>query len=315
MTIAIVAGLLFLAIVPHVATLENASPAPAIAVWLGVLVVRALVVALGIFWLISFVPATQVFTEITHWCWHAVIPWSATHLGIDGHALGDLATLLPVAFALFSLASVVYGIVRAVRAVQRFVRRTRVGAGPRESILVREDSVLLAVVGIARPRVIVSNGALRRLDSEELAAGIEHERGHIGRQHQRILLLAELCRGLARLLPGTDRAMRELIFHAERDADQWALRRDHDPSVLASAICKAALSPATAVAPALTGGQTTRRVRLLLDERGNGRSRDGVACAIATTLTVVALMFVAAVPDTVASASVGARAAGAAYTC
>lgn len=316
MTVAAVAGLSLLAVAPHFARLENASPAPAIAVWFGVLLVRALVVVLAILWLIAYVPATQIFTAATHWCWHTVIPQFTMHLGLDGHTLGDFATFLPLAAVLISFGSVAYGLVRATRAVRHFVRRTRVGTGPRESILVGEANVLLAVAGIARPRVIVSNGALRRLDSEELAAGIEHEEGHIGRQHQRMLVIAELFRALARFLPGTNWAMRELIFHAERDADEWALRHDHDPSVLASAICKAALSPSAAeLSPALSGGQTSRRVKLLLAGHRPRRSSDRIAYALATTLVVVSVGFFASMPAVVASAPSTAFVAGATYDC
>jgi hypothetical protein len=99
--------------------------------------------------------------------------------------------------------------------------------------------VMLAAAGLARPKVLVSAGALIVLDDEELAAGLDHEHGHIARRHRFLLVFAELCGGIGRAVPGRRRALRELAFHLERDADHWALRRRNDRYALASAICKA----------------------------------------------------------------------------
>jgi len=81
------------------------------------------------------------------------------------------------------------------------------------------------------------------LDDEELAASLEHERGHVARRHRFALVIAEVCRASARALPGTRHAVAELIFHLERDADRLVVDRLHDPAALASAICKAGQPP------------------------------------------------------------------------
>ncbi len=293
---------LLVASVPYVVRLDSAAPAAAIAVWFGALVMRLVAVLLLIVWITIYLPATDVFVALTHWCLHTVIPRVTMHLGVDGHAVGDIATIAPLVAVSVSLVSVSYGLARASRAVRKFVRRSRIGDGPSESVVVREPRVLVAVAGVRRPHVIVSSGALQCLDANELAAGLEHERGHIGRRHQHVLLAAELCRALARFIPGTNRAMRELIFHVERDADDWALRRNHDPAVLASAICKAALAPATcAVAPALTGGETTRRVSLLLSERSRRRTQSTLAGMLAVAFAAISLGLAATIPSAFAS--------------
>jgi beta-lactamase regulating signal transducer with metallopeptidase domain len=155
------------------------------------------------------------------------------------------------------------------------------------------------VAGLRRPRVIVSAGALTTLDDDELAASLDHEHGHIARRHRFLFVFAELCRGLARFLPGTGRATRELAFHLERDADQWALARRHDPYALASAICKAATAR-PGQAPALTslgGSGVTERLRQLLDGTAE-RSRMLTSTALSTaavamvafTLALLALL-------------------------
>jgi beta-lactamase regulating signal transducer with metallopeptidase domain len=169
-----------------------------------------------------------------------------------------------------SLVSVCVGLWRATRMVSAWVRRTSIGPGPQESVIVGEHDIVVAAAGLRRPRVIVSAGALTCFDDEELAASLAHERGHIARHHRFALLTAEVSRSLARLLPGTRRAVDELIFHLERDADRWALERKYDRIALASAICKAAQPPrgAGSVLLTLSGGGVTRRVRQLLDSSG-----------------------------------------------
>lgn len=293
-----------LAVAPHLLKIDDASPTLAISIWFSALLARMIVVVLALAWLVLFIPSTEIFTIATHWCLHTAVPSMAEPLGVNGHALGDAATLAPLLVVIASLASLGYGMVRAAIAVRSFVRRTRIGTGPQQSIAIREPGVLLAVSGIARPRVLISDGAIRQLDTEELAAGLDHENGHIKHHHQRLLVTAELFRALARFLPGTNSAMRELVFHTERDADQWALRRNHDPSVLASAICKAALSPA-AVSPALGGGQTARRVRALLSGEPVRSSGRVATRAFAIGLAIVVFTSMASVPTLVVAAAEG----------
>jgi len=125
---------------------------------------------------------------------------------------------------------------------------------------------VLAVAGFTRPTLLVSAGALARLDDAELSAAIAHERAHIRRRHRFVLLFAELCRVLGRPLPGTGHAVRELRFHIERDADRCAVRERADRLALASAICKAATGAATPGLAGLGGDRTAARVRELLQE-------------------------------------------------
>ena len=126
---------------------------------------------------------------------------------------------------------------------------------------------MLAVAGLTRPKLVVSAGALARLDDAELSAAIAHERAHIRRCHRFVLLFAELCRVLGRPLPGTAHAVRELRFQIERDADRSAVRERADRLALASAICKAATVGAPRAGMASLGGDgTAARVRELLQD-------------------------------------------------
>ena len=294
--------------VPHLVDSRSAQPATAIVIWSAALLLRALTMLLFVTALVVMVPSTEVFTAVTHWCWHTVLPLLATHLGLDGHKIGDAAVVVPAAVLAASLLWVTVGIARATRRVSRMLRRAVVGPGPDDSLILEGPEVILAAAGIARPRVVVSAGALMTLDDEELAAGLAHERGHIAHRHRFILLGAELCRGLARFLPGTRQAMRQLVFHLERDADQWAVSRRHDPLALASAICKAATSrTSSGLAFATLGGGTGVSARLgeLTDEgrtKVDGR-RGRRLRFFALAMACLTLSVAAAVPVAVADAA------------
>jgi Zn-dependent protease with chaperone function len=293
---------------PHLLPLSSVSPAVAATIWLSALCLRALTVFYVALYLVLFLPNTSVFSAVTHWCWHTVLPLLATHMGLDGHRVGDAAAILPAFVLAFSLISVAVGVVRAARSVRALLSRSSLGQGPGDSLIVGGPDVLLAAAGITRPRVFVSAGALTTLDDEELAAGLDHERAHIARRHRFILVFAELCRSLARFLPGTRATLGELHFHLERDADHWALARRHDPYALASAICKAAASRATA-APGLVllsgRGEATRRVDELIDGTAAvpGRALRRGSRLVAMAMACVVVVLVASVPATVAAST------------
>jgi Zn-dependent protease with chaperone function len=281
---------------PHRLSLQRATPAAAIAIWLAALLLRALLSVSVVVLTLVWVPATDLFERLTGWCWHAVLPFVLAHLQLTGHRLGDLSLLVPALALGLSLASVVWGVLKAARAVRNLLRSAGLGPGPRGSLLVGRSEVILAAAGLRRPRVVVSTGALTELDDSELAAGMAHERGHIDRSHRYLLLVGIICRGLARFIPGTQRALEELAFSLERDADDYALSQSHDRLSLASAICKTVSVPTSPALAALgSGPRVTGRVRLLLDDepsRATGplRRRAPKLLAVAmSSLTITAL--------------------------
>jgi Zn-dependent protease with chaperone function len=296
---AALAALVALAIAaPHLLRLEQTSPGLAAFIWFSALALRALTALFCALFVVVYLPATELFVAVTHWCWHAVIPLIAAHLPLDGHALGDVALIAP-AFALAASAlSVGVGLWRASRRVRLLLRRAVVGPRPAQSLVLADGEVLVAAAGLRRPQVVVSAGALMALDDQELTASLEHEHGHIERRHRYVLVTAELCRALARFLPGTRTAARELTFHLERDADRYAVDRTNDPAALASAICKACESSAfSAPASALGGGVVSRRIRLLLDGEAHPPSRRDVPLrALATAMVALVTLGAAALP-------------------
>lgn len=299
MTVALTVVLALAVGLPHALRLERAAPLVAATIWGSALALRALLAAGSALFVVLWLPATDVFQLITHWCWHRALPFVAFHLGLSGHSIGDLAILLPATLLAASLASVLFGLWRATRRVRVLLQRGTVGPGPGESVIIRDGQVLIAAAGWRRPQVVVSAGALVAFDDEELHVSLHHEQGHIARRHRYVLVAAEVCRATGRFLPGTRRAARELAFHLERDADAYALRRRHDPAALASAICKAAPAGPFAVAPhaAVTGpGATVRRVEQLLEEHGVVQSTGLALRVLAGAMVCLVLATAVALP-------------------
>ncbi len=289
---------------PHVLRLQRVKPVTAITLWLSSLALRALAGVLGVVYLLFFLPRTEVFAALTHWCLHTAVPALADDLKIEGHGVGDLALLGPGVALAGSLLFVCISTARNAVAARHLVERHVVGTGPRGSLMVGGQDVLLAVAGLARPRIVVSAGALASLDDDELCAALDHEQAHIVRRHRFIMLVAVALRALGRPFPGTHRAVRELAFHLERDADTWALRRRNDRLALASAICKAATSAEAPRAPGIARRGATgisARVGQLLDDSPTraaptGRAAlNGLAAAmVACTLVLAAIIPTAA---------------------
>lgn len=307
MTIVALAAWAAVVALPHRLRLAAVEPASAATLWVANLTLRALSGVLIAVSLVVLVPANQVFSNLTHWCWHTIVPPAATHLGLNGHRLGDAAIVFPSVVLALSLLWVGVGVLRVARAVRRLLRRAALGPGPQDSVIVGGPGIVLAAAGLTRPQVIVSAGALAQLDDEELAAGLAHERGHIVRRHRWILVYAELCRALAVFLPGTRAAVAHLSLHLERDADRWALSRRNDRLALASAIVKAAASlPRPSTALAALGGPADQLTQRLEDLVGSGgRDRHGprrAARVVALASCVAAFALTAAVPATLAAA-------------
>lgn len=279
---------------PHLLDQSRLAPVAGVGLWLAVLSLRAIVALAAAAIAILFLPATQLFQLLTHWCLHTVIPFFATHLGFDGHSLGDAAVLVPSLVLAVSALSAGFGVWRGARAVRRWLRRSSLGPGPRESVIVGGPDIVVAAAGLRDPQVVVSAGALMHLDDQELAAALEHEWGHIARHHRFVSLLGQLLYGISRLLPGSARALELLRFQLERDADEFAVRRTGDPLALASAISRAAVDWGGAPGPALArlgGTGVPERLRLLLGEVPGGPSSIGTALARGLALLAAVLAF------------------------
>ena len=289
---------------PHTLPLHRAPPASAAALWAVSLGMRAVVAVFAALYLVFLLPGTELFAVLTRWCTHAIVPLLSAHLGISGHRLGDALTVVPALTLLGSALGIAVGVARGARAVRRLVRHTALGAGPGDSVIVKGSEVVLLAAGLKHPRVLVSAGALAELEDDELAAGLEHERGHIIRRHRFVLMFGELCRALARWQPGIEVASRQLAFQLERDADAWVIWRHHDPAALAGAICKSALSfgrPGPALASLGGASAVSQRIQALVDAPASlARTRSSALNAAATAGAALVVFLAASIPAAVA---------------
>ncbi|MFN8215109.1 MAG: M56 family metallopeptidase [Solirubrobacterales bacterium] len=305
MTVAVAAAVAAGVLLPHLLRNAVLSPVTGAALCFSALLLRAALVVLLSLTVILYLPATALFRIATHWCFHAVLPFFATHLGFSGHQAGDAAALLPGIVLGVSLVWALLALWRAGRIVRGWLRRDTIGAGPDDSVIVSGSEVVVAAAGILSARVVVSAGALAQLDEGELAAGLEHERGHIARRHAPVLVLGNLAYALARPLPGSRQTLERLRFWLERDADEYAISRTSDPLALASAICKAGATVPTPALAGLAGEGTAARLRLLLDRGAAGpriwAERGGRAVV---ALTVALLLAAATITPTVVRAGV-----------
>lgn len=256
-------GLTAALLAPHLVPVERISPISGIILWGSVLLMRAAIALSLVVGFVFLAPATELFSLLTRWCMHTVLPFLSTHLGFSGHSVGDVAVVVPALILTASLLSLIFAVWRGARRVRRWLNRSSLGPGPRESVVVGGSEVLVAVAGMRAPRVVVSAGALVNLDDEELEAGLEHEWGHVVRRHRFISMVGCACLAISRFLPGGRRALAQMQLHLERDADDYAVARTGDPLALASAICKAADGSVRSTSPAFAGlGSDAATVRL-----------------------------------------------------
>ena len=145
-----------------------------------------------------------------------------------------------------------------------------------------------------RPRIVISRGAMRLLESDELAAVIEHERGHANERHGLVMLplagLADLFRWVpyARLAPSNVAGLLEMA------ADDYATRHHH-PHSLARALVNMATSGATpSCAFAIAScGVPQRVLRLLGDERSSKTAALAAGIGAAVVLAIPLSLMVA----------------------
>jgi hypothetical protein len=275
---------------PYALPLERVSPAAAGAVWLAVLALRALIVVGLALSALLLLPATDLFRSVTGWSAHEII--GSLRVDLSGEPVAHGAALGPAALLVLSLLVFVVALARGAVALQGELRRRAVGRGPQGSIVIADQSLLVAVPGVGRARIILSAPALAELDDDELEACLAHEAAHLRHRHRLVGLLAACLAVVARPFPGARSAERGLRLSLERDADEYAVGRTGTPLALASAICKLAGSPASTFArgPLAFGLDGAGAARARLDGLlAGGRSRAGAGLERAALLLGVCL--------------------------
>ena len=213
------------------------------------------------------------------------------------------------ALALGAAVLLTTAIVRGVRAWRGAVRRTRVWMQSARPIAIAGtgipvyeidvDTPLMALVGVLRPRLLVTRGLVAALTDEELAASIAHEVGHSRARDNLTRLLMRATPDLLTATPAARAIERRWASAAEHRADRMAA--DDSPvarCALASALVKVArLTPAMTplaepISTLIDGGEIASRVeRLLADATPSARRRSALgwtALLAATGTTAIA---------------------------
>jgi Zn-dependent protease with chaperone function len=257
------AALLLLAVaLPHALPLERVNPAAAAVVWLAVLGLRAVLVVGMVLAALLLLPATPVFERVADGSLHTLGGPVGTDL--SGEPVAHFAALAPPALLALSVLVFLGGVARGALLLRRELERRSLGRGPGGSLVVADRGMLVAVPGLGRRSIVLSDRALAELDGAELEACLAHETGHLRHGHRAAGLVGNLLAVLGRPVPGAAAALRGLRLSLERDADEYAVARTRDPLALASAICKVA------------GGSARRSVRGLafgLDGAGGTPAR------------------------------------------
>jgi len=209
-------------------------------------------------------------------------------------ALG-LTLAADVGVVLVSLVAVVTG--RTILARARHRRLLNLLATPSQSrtgtlTLDHPSPVAYCLPGI-RPRIVISSGTMRLLNRAQLAAVIEHERGHAHERHGLVMMPMAGLTDLFRWIPYARLAPRAVAGLLEMAADDHAARR-HAPSSLASALVALSTSSAPPRCAFAFGSRAVQaRVHRLLDADRVSKSvalAAGLMCAASVTAPLVLLL-------------------------
>jgi Zn-dependent protease with chaperone function len=167
------------------------------------------------------------------------------------------------------------------------------------ALLVDHEQPTAYCVAGPYPTVIVTTGALRALDREQVAAVLAHERAHLARHHHRFLAAARIGRQMLPFIPLMRDAATQIARLVEMHADDAATAgRDTRPLAAALVVLAAAASPAPALAAA--GTDAMQRIRRLLGPGQRlSRVRRQLLCA-GTAMLALTPVLLALTPAAVA---------------
>ncbi|WP_308065552.1 M56 family metallopeptidase [Streptomyces scabiei] len=146
-----------------------------------------------------------------------------------------------------------------------------------------------------RPRIVVSEAAVRELASEELAAVLAHERAHIAGRHHLALAGAAAFHSVFPLLPLARQVREQTALLLEMIADDRALRA-HSDGALATAMYAMAAARAPRDAFAAGGRTVLIRIRRVLGPRTAPHPALRGALAAATAAVPLLPLLVACPP-------------------
>jgi Zn-dependent protease with chaperone function len=297
--IAVAALLLLAAAVPAAAApwLSRAAwplraPRAGIAAWVACSLSAAGSLALA--GLVMAVPCVQLSADpaMLRACLSLLRAQYASPVGAVAGVTGGLVTATVasrVAWACGSAAAAA----RRRRAVHDDVLAIIAKPGPATDVRIIDGDVPAVYCLPGRRRIVLTTGALSRLDDGELDAVLAHERAHLSGRHHLVVALAA---ALPRAFPAVELfavAAQQVAYLVEIAADDAAARRAPRLTV-ASALLAVAGAGLPAGALGAGGSAAARRIqRLINPPPRHSRVRQAVTCAAMATAAALAIATVA----------------------
>jgi Peptidase family M48 len=248
--------------------------------------------------------AASFLVAVAHAARHLAAPGEHRHAGALGvlDACGVVPSpdgggpeaVLPAAVFLVPAAAFGWELVRARRLRSRHLRVLnlvgRRSARLRATVLQHDRPAAYCLPGLGA-RVVVSEGALRRLTAGQLDAVLAHERAHIAGRHHLTLAAGRAFATVFRALPLARQLPEQTALLLEMAADDRALRR-HSRLALATAMYALAAGPAPRGAfPAGGPGALVRLRRVLGARKPPHPALRGAVAALAVAMPLLPYLF------------------------
>lgn len=190
--------------------------------------------------------------------------------------------IVPLALGICALLAIGYAFFRAIAAQARTTRaihRWLEGARPLEfhadsavAFQSRRQSPPLVIVGVRRPRILVSEATVALLTPDELRMALRHEREHMKYRDNLKRLILTFCP-----FPGMAKLEKAWSQAAELAADDASVSNQRDALDMAGALVKLSrlvpVKPTLACGTAFVTGSISERVAFLLDWDDATKSR------------------------------------------
>ena len=240
--------------------------APLLAMVIYLAAAWSVVAALGLAGLTLAVHATALGGGLSHLIGACVLRLRETYATPGGAAVAGIGLTLAGAIAAHAALTAVRHLRAVRRQALRHAQAARVVGRPEPALgALLVDDVQPAAYCVAgpHPTVIMTTGALRALDPDQVDAVLAHERAHLARHHHRFLAAARIGRQILPFIPLMRDTATEVTRLIEMHADDAATSdRDTGPLAIALVVLATPASPALALAAGAT--DTIQRIQRLL---------------------------------------------------
>ena len=242
------------------------SRAPLLAIATYLTAAWSVIAALGLAGLTLAVHATALGGGLSHLIGACVLRIRALYATPGGATVAELGLALAGAVLTRAAVTAAAHLRAAGREARRHAETARLVGHPEPGLgatLVDHPQPAAYCVAGRHPTVILTTGAVRALDPEQLSAVLAHERAHLAGHHHRLRAMARIARQVLPFLPLMRDADVQVARLVELHADDAATRAS-DPRSLATAlvVLAAGASPEPALAAAAT--DAVQRIHRLL---------------------------------------------------